>query len=595
VWERTYEQRAKRYRSIAAKKSQELDQVVPRSKTAVRTVNSESSKKEDALAEVVSAEVFLFNGSASSHRSILELPILVDTGSTANIIGSVLVAKLKATQETCEDVEVEYGNHTKSKSTSTVMLKISLKGGYTKRIRFLVGDIGMDVILGVPWLKTVTIRELDWNSGIFDFRERESGKRYFLQPTWMNANEPDNSAASKMPQKRKIQVIRFTEIQRSLKSAPIVARIDMKELLREVVCNAASMNKENERDSELNKEIEMIKDPRLSKLLGKFKEQFRDPLGLPIDRIETMQIKLIPNAAPPRKRGVAKLSIEELSILKEKIRELLQKGFIRPSTSQYGSSILFIKKSDGTMRLCVDYRGLNEVTVKDLSPIPNVSEIRGQLVNAKVFSKFDLRDGYYNVRITPEDIHKTAFVCRYGHYEFTVVPFGLTNAPAIFCAMMNRILAPYLDVFAICYLDDVIVYSSDKEEHYRHLELIFKVLEENRLALKLKKCAFFQENVDFCGHDISKDGLTISKDKSEAMRVRPRLSTRIQVRSWLGACGWFQEFIPDYSAIAAPLTALTRKGSPWIWGSEHEEAVTLLIHHITSAPTLKFFDAGKKT
>jgi hypothetical protein len=329
--------------------------------------------------------------------------------------------------------------------------------------------------------------------------------------------------------------------------------------------------------------------------LGKFKEQFRDPLGLPIDRPETMQIKLIPNAAPPRKRGVAKLSIEELSILKEKIRELLQKGFIRPSTSQYGSSILFIKKSDGTMRLCVDYRGLNEVTVKDLSPIPNVSEIRGQLVNAKVFSKFDLRDGYYNVRITPEDIHKTAFVCRYGHYEFTVVPFGLTNAPAIFCAMMNRILAPYLDVFAICYLDDVIVYSSDKEEHYRHLELIFKVLEENRLALKLKKCAFFQENVDFCGHDISKDGLTISKDKSEAMRVRPRLSTRIQVRSWLGACGWFQEFIPDYSAIAAPLTALTRKGSPWIWGSEQEEAVTLLIHHITSAPTLKFFDAGKKT
>jgi hypothetical protein len=330
-------------------------------------------------------------------------------------------------------------------------------------------------------------------------------------------------------------------------------------------------------------------------LLSEFREVFQEPWKLPPDRPETMEINLVDHYKLPPVRGVGKLSESELELLKAKLIELLDKGFIRPSTSRFSAGILFVKKADGSMRLCIDYRALNDITHKNLCPIPNVTEMRGLLKDAKYFSTVDMKEGYTAIRMKEEDIHKTAFRCRYGHFEYTVIPFGLTNAPAVFCGMINRVLSPYLDWFLIAYLDDIVTYSRTKEEHYEHLRMLFEVLQRNQLHLKLSKCDFLADEVSFCGHTISRSGLKVSPSKVVAMQQRPVIQTPRDIQSWLGSCVWFADFIPDYANITACLTELLKKDTKWKWGEEQEEAVSILIFLITTAPVLRYFDHTRET
>ena len=183
--------------------------------------------------------------------------------------------------------------------------------------------------------------------------------------------------------------------------------------------------------------------------------------------------------------GVAPISIPpyrmaplELLELKKQLQELLDKGYIRPSVSPWGAPVLFVKKKDGTLRLCIDYRKLNQITVKNKYPLPRIDDLFDQLQGAEVFSKIDLRSGYHQLKISEQDIPKTAFRTRYGHYEFLVMPFGLTNAPAAFMALMNRVFQPYLDQFVIVFIDDILVYSQNKEEHMNHLHTVLQILRE---------------------------------------------------------------------------------------------------------------------
>ena len=181
----------------------------------------------------------------------------------------------------------------------------------------------------------------------------------------------------------------------------------------------------------------------------------------------------------------------EMQELKKQLEELLEKGFIRPSTSPWGAPVLFVKKKDGSLRLCIDYRELNKVNVKNKYPLPRIDELLDQLQGATVFSKIHLRSGYHQLRIQDKDIPKKAFRTRYGHYEFIVMPFGLTNAPAVFMDLMNRVFIDYLDRFVVVFIDDILIYSRSRGEHEEHLRIVLSTLRQHQLYAKLSKCDFW--------------------------------------------------------------------------------------------------------
>jgi hypothetical protein len=213
-------------------------------------------------------------------------------------------------------------------------------------------------------------------------------------------------------------------------------------------------------------------------VLKEFKDVFQEVLGLPPKRDIDFSINLMPRAAPVSKAPY-RMSTPELKELQLQLEELLKKGYIRPSMSPWGASDLFVKKKYGTLRLCIDFRQLNKVTVKNKYPLPRIDDLFDQLKDAKIFSKIDLRLGYHQMRVNDEDINKTTFRTRYGHYEFTVVPFGLSNAPVVFMCLMNGVFRDYLDKFFIVFLDDILVYSKTKEEHEQHLRMVLQVLREH--------------------------------------------------------------------------------------------------------------------
>jgi len=207
----------------------------------------------------------------------------------------------------------------------------------------------------------------------------------------------------------------------------------------------------------------------------------------------------------------------ELKELKIQLQELLDKGFIRPSVSPWGAPVLFVKKKDGTLRLYIDYRQLNKVTVKNKYPLPRIDDLFDQLKGAGVFSKIDLRSGYHQLRVKDADVSKTAFRTRYRHYEFLVMQFGLINAPASFMDLMNRIFHPYLDRFVVVFIDDILVYSKTREEHDEHLRIILQTLREKKLHAKLSKCDFWMSEISFLGHIVSAEGIRVDPKKIEAV------------------------------------------------------------------------------
>uniref|UniRef100_A0A2N9H1P0 Reverse transcriptase n=1 Tax=Fagus sylvatica TaxID=28930 RepID=A0A2N9H1P0_FAGSY len=252
-------------------------------------------------------------------------------------------------------------------------------------------------------------------------------------------------------------------------------------------------------------------------VVREFPDVFPEDLpGLPPDREVEFSIDLVPGTAPISKAPY-RMAPAELKELKGQLEELLDKGFIRPSASPWGAPVLFVKKKDGSMRLCIDYRELNRVTIKNKYPLPRIDDLFDQLQGAQVFSKIDLRSGYHQLKIKSEDIPKTAFRTRYGHYEFLVMPFGLTNAPAVFMDLMNRVFHEYLDRFVIVFIDDILVYSKSLEEHEDHLRIVLQILRDKKLYAKLKKCEFWLNQVVFLGHVVSKDGITVDPSKIEAV------------------------------------------------------------------------------
>jgi hypothetical protein len=303
-----------------------------------------------------------------------------------------------------------------------------------------------------------------------------------------------------------------------------------------------------------------------------YQDVFPDDLsGMPPDRDIEFVIELQPGTAPISKRAYH-MPPKELAELKTQLQELLDKGFIRPSSSPWGCPTLFVKKKDGSLRICVDYRPLNAVTIKNKYPLPRIDVLFDQLAGAKAFSKIDLRSGYHQIKIRPCDISKTAFSTRYGLYEYLVMSFGLTNAPAYFMYLMNSVFMSELDKFVVVFIDDILVYSKNKEEHAEH-----------KLYTKFPKCELWLDSVKFLGHTISNEGIYIDPSKvQEMMDWKPPKSVH-QIRSFLGLAGYYRRFVPDFSRIAKPMTELLRKGVKFVWDEKCENAFQTLKQYLTSA------------
>jgi hypothetical protein len=288
-----------------------------------------------------------------------------------------------------------------------------------------------------------------------------------------------------------------------------------------------------------------------------------------------------------------RMTTTELAELKELIRELLEKGFIRPSSSPWGAPVIFVLKKDGTQRLCMDYRALNEITVKNMYPLPRIDDLFDQLCGACVFSKIDLWSGYHQLKVRECDIPKTAFVSRYGLYEFAVMSFGLTNAPAYFMYMMNKVFMEYLDKFVMVFIDEILVYSRNEGEHEGHLLLVLQKLRDHKLYTKLSKCEFWLKQVAFLGHVVSKGGISVDPSKVQDVLSWKAPTSVSDIQSFLGLAEYYQKFIEGFSKISKPMTELLEKDKQFKWMPAYESSFQELKKRLTTAPVLVMPDMEK--
>jgi len=340
------------------------------------------------------------------------------------------------------------------------------------------------------------------------------------------------------------------------------------------------------------------KPPPISEIPSYISKEFGDVFSdtlvndLPPSRSVDCKIPLLPDAKPSYGKSYP-LSVDESEVMKEWIKVNLEKGFIRRSSSPYGAPCFFIKQKN-KLRLCMDYRKLNAVTVKNRSSLPLISEMLRALSKGKIFSTLDLRSAYNQIRIAEEDVHKTGFVTPFGHFESRVLLFGLANAPADFQELMNEIFFDLIGVSVLVYLDDIIVFSADPALHEGHVREVLHRLRANLLFCNLQKCQFNLSSVSYLGFIVSQNGIDMDSSKIEAISGWPVPSSKTDIRSFLGLANFYRKFIKDFSHLSVPIHALLKKNAPFIWGDEQQSAFERIKAAFSSASFLVHPDEHKQ-
>ena len=329
-------------------------------------------------------------------------------------------------------------------------------------------------------------------------------------------------------------------------------------------------------------------------LLQEFDDVFPNdiPSGLPPLRGIEHQIDFIPGASIPN-RPAYRSNPEETKELQRQVEELLAKGYVRESMSPCAVPVLLVPKKDGTWRMCVDCRAINQITVKYRHPIPRLDDMLDELHGSCIFSKIDLKSGYHQIRMREGDEWKTAFKTKYGLYEWLVMPFGLTNAPSTFMRLMNHILRPFIGRFVVVYFDDILIYSKTLDEHLEHLHNVLSVLRKEKLFANLKKCSFCTNQIVFLGYVVNDKGVEVDGEKVKAIKEWPTPKSITEVRSFHGLASFYRRFVRDFSTLAAPLTEVIKKSVGFKWGSEQERAFNLIKEKLSSAPILSLPDFSK--
>ncbi len=558
----------------------------------VGTHNKDPGTAEHPPAAGTPALDMLFAGTVSGGRATVALSdahVLVDSGATGPFMSPGYAARLGLRITRCSDT-LTLADGSTAAIHGTCTAKLSL-GPFSSRVKFMVAPLSkqFDIILGNSWLQhhKAVMDYKDTSLTLFKGRRRFTVTKHNTTGTGQPLVAGPPTAAEK--------VHRSLHVQQQLLSAIQVNRA-IRQGNKHFLVLINKLDAASADDFTVNFLGSMAGSTgcsELDALLHEYRDRF--PAALPkLDDKEGHArplyqghtIPLEPGHKPPV-RPIYRLSPLEFEELKKQIRELLALGFIEPSTSPFGAPVLFVQKKDGSLRMCIDYRALNKITVKNKYPLPRIDDLLDRLNGCSHFSSIDLRSGYYQLKISPEDVPKTAFRTPLGHYQFKVLCFGLTNAPAAFQSAMNHIFGDYLHEFVVVYLDDILIFSKSQTDHYKHLRLILSRLRQFDLYANAKKCSFNQPELNFLGHIVGKEGIKVDPQKTEAVKKWPKPTSVKELRGFLGLANYFRRFIQGYSTIVAPLTDLTKKDRHISeWNATCDKAFNTIKTALIQAPVL---------
>lgn len=464
------------------------------------------------------------------------------------------------------DSEVTLADGNAKRIYGTCTLRLAL-GPYQGRVPFYVVDLAHECLLGQTWFVH--------HRASLHFAPQPSVQLYKGDRKMTLLCDAMNQYASPaVASKPVLSALQFKRAYRKVRHC-FVVQVKCNPDTGEVVTNVDGLVPQADLDALLAKYVHVA--------------PAELPAGLPPHRGTPHVIPLVEGAQPPPSR-MYRLSPREKAEVEAQIKELLAKGLIEPSSSPFGAPVIFVPKPDGSLRMCIDYRALNRITVKNKYPLPRIDDLLDQLSGATVFSGLDLVTGYYQLRMKEEDIPKTAFRTHIGLYQWRVLSLGLANAPSTFQSAMNEIFADYIGKFVCVYLDDILVYSRTPEEHLEHLECVLKRLADNQLYLKLKKCTFNQPEIKFLGHIVGKGGVRPDPAKVAAVQQWPVPADLHQLRQFLGLTNYFKRHIMGYSSLVLPLTnqLSTKSGSHAVDLSSPacRSAFEAVKHALCTAPAL---------
>lgn len=470
----------------------------------------------------------------------IKIHCLIDSGASENYISSRIANVIVGNHIHVEGREVETAGGLVSPINSKMVFDLDLQGHRSEMSAF-VFDTKFDVILGRAWIKEHAPSP-DWFDDTWSLTCcSNSNKTIVVKPSTGITSASIMKSLTKTPQLN--YLMSHLQAEQFLKEDGVES------------CFLYLMDN-NKKDGIANVGKESV--VWTKKLMKDFPSVFKDKLsGLPPVREDFAHVINVPEDAKPINRPPFRMSPAKLDELQRQLNELSSLGFIRPSSSPWGAPVLFVKKKNGEMRMCIDYRAINKLIIRNSTPLPRIDECLDRMHGASWFTSLDLRSGYHQIRIKDSDVPKTAFNTRYGKFEFLVLPFGLSNAPPSYQAWMNNILKDCLDKFVLIYLDDACIFSKTLEEHISHVNHVISIFESHGLVVNLKKCEFGKRELEFLGFRVSQAGILPSISKIKAIQDWVRPTNVQEVRQFLGLAQHYCRFCPSFSAIAAPLTELT--------------------------------------
>lgn len=513
---------------------------------------------------------------------------LVDSGSSNCFIDSDFVKKNDLVTEPIDPIPIMLIDGTVNNHVSSVAsLPVRFPSGEVLPIPFYVTPLESTcaVVLGHDWLLRYNPL-IDWRLSSVTFRDSVKGET-FPKSTYVRAASLTHT----------VDPVVQPSLELSRPEYPVqpidIGFLTATSFMRACKVKGSSAFKLNfprSQPAELHARAASLESPDLSSIPSEYHDYAdvfskQQANSLPPHRQFDLQIVLEEGTSPPL-GPIYSLSPRELEALREFLDENLASGFIRPSTSPHGAPVLFVKKKDGSLRLCVDFRGLNKITKKDRYPLPLISDLLDSPRKARIYSKIDLQHAFHLVRVAEGDEWKTAFRTRYGSFEWLVMPFGLSNAPSVFQRFVNEVFADLLDTSVVAYIDDLLVYSDSLEEHVQHVREVLRRLRHHKLYASAKKCVWHTDKVEFLGFVLGTEGLSMDPSKVEVIQKWPPPRRTKDIQSFLGFANFYRRFIHDYSKITVPLTRLTRKGTDWDWTDDCQRAFDALKAAFTTAPVL---------